>query len=277
MVREIWIVLVGAIILVGCGSVVTDEPDAGVDLEELEKVDEALGLSRENAARDCLSLKLQKPDVPSGLYWIDPDDDGGVADAWQAWCDMKRDGGGWTLVLQNNQSVASEQRLTWKQSTEQIEIVGGQLGDDLSAFDLHVGLIEWAQLGRQARLEMGDAVEQPLRQAFSTLTLDSANEYELQLTDQDVRLGTRPGFFITHNGKKFSASDQDNDNGIDKDGNEVSCANLYTHPWWYDTCWSGSIWGFGSGKNSGAFWVGSRPTEEQYLWGALWLRRADGK
>ena len=45
----------------------------------------------------CKAVNDGYPGLDSGLYEIDPDGDGG-GEAFQVWCDMDTDGGGWTLI-----------------------------------------------------------------------------------------------------------------------------------------------------------------------------------
>jgi hypothetical protein len=46
----------------------------------------------------CIARLLSAPKTASGVYWVDPDGQGG-APAFRAFCEMVLDGGGWTLVL----------------------------------------------------------------------------------------------------------------------------------------------------------------------------------
>jgi hypothetical protein len=62
----------------------------------------------------CLEQKQRAPNSQSGVYTVDPDGVGPIA-PFEAYCDMERDGGGWTLAM-----VSSDDRQdtwTWNQRT----------------------------------------------------------------------------------------------------------------------------------------------------------------
>ena len=60
--------------------------------------DELLGNGIGCSAASCQEILLSGDSTGDGLYWLDPDQDGDVQDSWEAYCDMTRDGGGWTKM-----------------------------------------------------------------------------------------------------------------------------------------------------------------------------------
>jgi hypothetical protein len=207
----------------------------------------------------CLAILKAGLSTGSGVYTINP-----TGTPLSVYCDMTTDGGGWTLVLQNNSAVTTPSP-AWVASLNG-NTISGTLSSVLTGFDQLVGLNYWNSIGTQLRAEVGSTPTAISHKAIYTFYLDESTRQTLTLSNQNIVVGsTAPGLYTYHNGFKWSASDADNDT------NSINCATTYgNHPWWYGACWDGNFFAGGSGYQEASYWTGS--SSDYYAYGSLWVR-----
>ncbi|MFC1754635.1 FG-GAP-like repeat-containing protein [Thermoproteota archaeon] len=207
----------------------------------------------------CYDILMSNPSSTNGSYWIDPDGAGGDSE-FEVFCDMSTDGGGWTLVWSNTREGTGKPvtDITWTNAIDGLSIIDDTISSDLESFNYYLGLDHWEDIGTELRYDWANDYGSPIDQQFyADFYFDESNYYAIKMSNHRQTIGsTTAGLWETHNNQPFTTYDSDHDQS---GGN---CAASFSNtPWWYTSCWDGSINGggerTGSGYYNGAYWDGS--------------------
>ncbi|KXJ18681.1 Fibrinogen C domain-containing protein 1 [Exaiptasia diaphana] len=166
---------------------------------------------------DCSEL-YKSGERRNGVYTVQPDNQ----PAFQVYCDMTTDGGGWT-VIQRRQDGSVDFYRNWQQYKTGFGNLNGEfwLGNDYihrltarTASSLRVELEDWDGTRKYAKYG-----------SFSVG--DESDKYRLRVGSYS---GTAGDSLSYHNNMAFTTKDRDND----KDSR--NCATQYIGAWWYEGC-----------------------------------------
>jgi len=169
---------------------------------------------------DCKDA-LAQGQTTSGVYTIQPDNQ----PAFQVYCDMETDGGGWT-VFQRRMDGSVDFYRNW---TDYQQGFGNLSGEFWLGLDKIHRLTTTAT---QLRVDMQDFEGNTAYAQYASFSVgDSASKYILSLSGYSGTAGDSLGSSSgRHNGHRFSTRDQDND------VHGSNCAQRYKGGWWYDRC-----------------------------------------
>ncbi|XP_023154096.2 mucin-2-like [Amphiprion ocellaris] len=198
--------------------------------------------------RDC-SDHLLRGEAQSGVYLVTPDPRGG---SFPVFCDMEREGGGWT-VLQRRQDGSVSFNRTWAEyQTGFGQLDGGEfwLGNDLihlltrdRDMVLRVELEDFEGVAEFAQYEQFRVASERLRYRLTV------GGYWGTAGDA-LRFNKR----YDHNHRAFTTPDRDHDRY--PSGN---CGVYYSSGWWFDACMAANLngryyEGRYKGVRDGIFW-----------------------
>ena len=195
---------------------------------------------------DCKDA-LTQGQTTSGVYIIKPDSQS----AFQAYCNMDTDGGGWT-VFQRRKDGSVDFYRNW---TDYQQGFGNLSGEFWLGLDKIHRLTPTAT---QLRIDMQDFDGNSHYAQYSSFSVgDSVSKYTLSVSGYSGTAGdslSAGQSSIVHDGQQFSTRDQDNDNSNNRD-----CAQGLKGGWWYNDCHYSNLnglyhGGYYSDDSDGVIW-----------------------
>ena len=173
------------------------------------------------AARDCEEL-FSAGFKESGAYTVNPMSKA----SFEVYCDMKTDGGGWTVFHRRLNGARNFYR-GWDEYKNGFGDIRGEfwLGNE----KIH----QLTEISSQLRVEITTKNDGDKYAKYSTFTVtNEASKYTLFVGSYS---GTAKDELAYHNGMAFTTKDRDND---EDSGN---CAVAYKGAWWYKSCWNSNL------------------------------------
>ena len=183
--------------------------------------------------RDCKNASDQGQNI-SGVYTIQPDSQ----PAFQVYCDMTTDGGGWT-VFQRRMDGSVDFYRNW---TDYQHGFGNLSGEFWLGLDKIHRLTTTAT---ELRVDMQDFEGNSTYAKYTNFSVgDSASKYILSVSGYS---GTAGDSLRVHNRYRFSTRDQDND------AYGSNCAQVFKGAWWYNWCHRSNLNGLYHGGAHSSF------------------------
>ena len=166
----------------------------------------------------CSDL-LKSGQTQSGVYPIDPDGKG----SFDVYCDMRTDGGGWT-VFQRRQDGSVDFYRGWNDYKSGF----GQLTAEFWLGNDKIHRLT-ASRASSLRVELEDWNGVRVYAKYGHFNIgDEQAKYRLEVSSYSGTAGDSLAF---HNNMAFSTKDRDNDK------ESSNCAVTYTGAWWYKGCY----------------------------------------
>ncbi|XP_028391563.1 fibrinogen C domain-containing protein 1-B-like [Dendronephthya gigantea] len=193
------------------------------------------------ARSSCASLYRTGARI-DGVYTIDPDGQG----SFQVRCDMRTDGGGWT-VFQRRQDGSQNFYLGWSDYKAGFGDLNGEFW---------LGLDKIHRLSKSGenvlRVDLMDFNGAEGYAKYGTFSVaDESDKYRLNIGNFSGDAGDSLAY---HNQMQFTTKDSDNDFWTG-----VNCATSHKGAWWYKACrqsnLNGQYLGAGRSSRTGINWI----------------------
>ena len=173
---------------------------------------------------DCKDA-YQKGQTTSGIYTIKPDNQ----TAFQVYCDMDTDGGGWTVFQRRMDGSVNFYR-NWTDYEQGFGNLSGEYW--LGLRKIHH--LTPNNISQELRVDLVDIENKTYYAHYDNFGVAGASDkYRLHVSGYNGTAGDSLAFY--HSGYQFSTPDQDND------ALSYSCAQYWKGAWWYRSCWHSNL------------------------------------